>query len=50
MIFSILHMLHQRAIFDVAYPTDCQLSAIHDYSYRFLDYPTIDETVEKHEY
>jgi len=47
-IFSILHMLHQRVIFDVAYPNDCSLSAIHDYSCCFLDYPTIDDTAEKY--
>jgi hypothetical protein len=49
-IFSILHMLHQAAIFYHAYPTGCQLSAIHDYRYCFLDYPAIDDTAEKQEF
>jgi hypothetical protein len=49
MTFSIKYMLHERAIFDLAYPTYCLLSAIHDYNYCFLPSPTIDDTAQKHE-
>jgi hypothetical protein len=43
-------VIHQRAIFDLVYPIDCQFYVIHDYSYCILAYATLDDTAQKHEF
>jgi hypothetical protein len=35
---------------DFTYPTDCQLSTIHDYSYCFIAYPTVYDTAQRREF